>query len=272
MRLFLLLMLSMSSTAHSDFWPAKTPGHIETCRDAIARGLPVSDQPPLPRVFGLLSWNLHKGLDQGWENDLQWLIESTHLLFLQEAQPGARLTPLMEALPFQYFAPGFSLAGKTTGVMSASTSPSPLHCGLSNVEPWIGTPKATSVTLHAVGRQGTALLAINLHGINLSIGTRVFNQQMLALEQLIEIHNGPVILGGDINAWSHKRLAILDTVGVRHGLRRIGFQPDLRTRIVGLAMDYIYVRGLDTVLAESLPVTSSDHNPLLLKLALPAAD
>lgn len=272
MRLLLLLMLSISSTAYSDFWHEEASGDIETCRDAITRGLPSSGQPSLPRVFGLLSWNLHKGLDRGWEKDLQWLTESTHLLFLQEAQPGARLTPLMDALPHQYFAPGFSFAGRTTGVMSASTSPSPLHCSLRHIEPWIGTPKAASVTLHAIGRQRTPLLALNLHGINLSVGTRVFRQQMQALEPLMEAHNGPVILGGDINAWSHKRLSILDRLAARHGLRRIGFQPDLRSRIVGLAMDYIYVRGLDTVLAESLPVTSSDHNPLLLKLALPAAD
>ncbi|TCO77288.1 endonuclease/exonuclease/phosphatase family protein [Chromatocurvus halotolerans] len=274
MRLFLLLMLSMTTSlaAYSDAWPGSTSADIETCRGAITRSAHSTSAPFLPRVFGLLSWNLHKGLDQGWERDLQWLGDSAHLMFLQEARPGARLDPLLKGLPYQYFAPGFSLAGSATGVMSASTAPSSLHCSLRSVEPWIGTPKATSVTLYAVGSQRRPLLAINLHGINLTIGTQVFRQQMQALDPLLIAHDGPVILGGDINAWSQSRLAALDALAARHGLHRVGFQPDLRSRIVGLAMDYIYLRGLDTVLAESLPVTSSDHNPLLLKLALPASD
>lgn len=274
MRLFLLLMLSMTTSlaADSDAWPGSTSADIETCRVAISRSAHSASAPFLPRVFGLLSWNLHKGLDQGWERDLQWLGDSAHLMFLQEAKPGARLDPLLKRLPYQYFAPGFSLAGSATGVMSASTAPSSLHCSLRSVEPWMGTPKATSVTLYAVGSQRRPLLAINLHGINLTIGTQVFRQQMQALHPLLMAHDGPVILGGDINAWSQSRLKALDALAARHGLHRVGFQPDLRSRIVGLAMDYIYLRGLDTVLAESLPVTSSDHNPLLLKLALPASD
>lgn len=274
MRLFLLLMLSMTASlaAHSTGWPDRAATDIEACRGAIARGAHSASPVSLPRVFGLLSWNLHKGLDQGWERDLQWLGDSAHLMFLQEAKPGARLDPLLKRLPYQYFAPGFSIAGSATGVMSASTAPSTLHCSLRSVEPWMGTPKATSVTLYAVGSERLPLLAINLHGINLTIGTRVFRQQMQALDPLLIAHDGPVILGGDVNAWSQSRLAALEALAARHGLRRVAFQPDLRSRIVGLAMDYIYLRGLDTVLAESLPVTSSDHNPLLLKLALPAAD
>jgi len=272
--LLLLLILSMapSLAVHSAGWPDAATGDIETCRGAIVRGAHSASPSFLPRVFGLLSWNLHKGLDEGWERDLQWLGDSAHLMFLQEATPGARLDPLLKGLPYQYFAPGFSLAGRASGVMSASTAPSTLHCNLRSVEPWMGTPKATSVTLYAVGSERRPLLAINLHGINLAIGTRVFREQMQALEPLLVAHEGPVILGGDVNAWSQRRLATLDALAARHGLQRVGFQPDLRSRIVGLAMDYIYLRGLDTVLAESLPVTSSDHNPLLLKLALPIAD
>lgn len=273
MHLFLLLILSlaMSAAAQPDIWTGNTFRDIERCRQAISRGISSPSQPALPRVFGLLSWNLHKGLDAGWEEDLQWLGDSAHLIFLQEARPGARLAPLLKALPYQYFAPGFSLVDRPTGILSASTSPSAFHCKLRSVEPWLGTAKATGVTLYAVGRQRSPLLAINLHGVNLSIGTRVFRDQMQILDPLLQAHSGPVILGGDVNAWSRARLAILESLAERHGLQRVTFQPDLRSRIVGLAMDYIYLRGLDTVLAEVLPVTSSDHNPLLLKLALPAA-
>ncbi|MEQ8515419.1 MAG: endonuclease/exonuclease/phosphatase family protein, partial [Chromatocurvus sp.] len=200
------------------------------------------------------------------------LRDSAHLIFLQEARPGARLDGLLKTRPYQHFVPGFSLAGRPTGVMTASTTESAVHCSLRSREPWLGTPKGTAVTLYALGEPRTSLLAINLHGINLSVGTRVFREQMQALDPLIEAHTGPVVLGGDINAWSQDRLIAVDALAERHDLQRVSFQPDLRSRIVGLAMDYIYLRGLDTVLAEALPVTSSDHNPLLLKLALPTAD
>lgn len=266
----LALLLAMPAAAFPNLRWNAVPADADACREAIARGV-VSSQTSLPGVFGILSWNIRKGLDRGWEKDLESLGDSAHLLFLQEARPGQRLDPLLTELPHQHFVPGFSLAGRPTGVLTASASASALHCSLRSTEPWLGTAKATGVTLYAVGEQRRPLLAINLHGINLSISTRVFRSQMQALDPLLDAHAGPVVLGGDINAWSRPRLAALDALAARHGLRRVGFQPDLRTRIVGLAMDYIYLRGLDIVLAEALPVTSSDHNPLLLKLALPVA-
>ena len=270
-----MLLLATSALAlpdtGADTGADKSWHSVDTCRAAITRGTKRS-QASLPAVFGLLSWNIRKGLDSGWQADLQGLSESANLIFLQEARPGPRLQRILKAHPHQQFVPGFSLAGKPTGVMTASTERSAMYCSLLNREPWLGTPKGTSVTLYAVGKQRAALLAINLHGINLSIGTRVFRKQIQALDPLLAAHTGPVVVGGDINAWSRHRLAAMDALATRHGLQRVGFQPDLRSRIVGLAMDYIYLRGLDIVIAEALPVTSSDHNPLLLKLALPAAD
>ena len=275
LKLLVMLLLATSALAlpgtGGDTGADKSWLSVETCRAALARGTNRS-HTSLPAVFGLLSWNIRKGLDSGWQADLQRLSSSVQLLFLQEARPGPRLQRVLKAYPHQQFVPGFSLAGKPTGVLTASSVQSAMHCGLHSREPWLGTPKATSVTLYAVGTQRAPLLAINLHGINLSIGTQVFREQIQALDPLLAAHTGAVVLGGDINAWSEQRLATVDALATRHGLQRVGFQPDLRSRIVGLAMDYIYLRGLDIVIAEALPVTSSDHNPLLLKLALPAAD
>jgi len=267
----LTLQLALALPVHPASPADENHTAIDVCRDAIARGR-VSSQGSLPAVFGLLSWNIRKGLDRGWKADFQSLHDSAHLIFLQEAHAGEHLDQLLIARPFQHFVPGFSLIGRPTGVMTASAAPSAVHCSLRSREPWLGTPKGTAITLYALGEQRVALLAINLHGINLSVGTRVFGEQMRVLDPMLAAHRGPVVLGGDINAWSRSRLAEVDALADRHGLRRVAFQPDLRSRIVGLAMDYVYLRGLDIVLAEALPVTSSDHNPLLLKLALPAPD
>ncbi|MFN2288418.1 MAG: endonuclease/exonuclease/phosphatase family protein [Chromatocurvus sp.] len=266
-----MLLLATSEVAPADIGTDKSWHTVDTCRAAVTRGANRS-HASLPAVFGLLSWNIRKGFHNGWQADLQRFGNSAHLVFLQEARPGVRLQRMLKTHPHQHFVSGFGFAGQPTGVMTASAVGSAMYCSLHSREPWLGTPKGTSVTLYAVGTQRAPLLAINLHGINLSIGTRVFRKQIQALDPLLAAHTGPVVVGGDINAWSEHRLATVNALATRHGLQRVSFRPDLRTRIVGLAMDYIYLRGLDIVIAEALPVTSSDHNPLLLKLALSAAD
>lgn len=269
--MLMALLPAISAVAFPDTRPDKNWNSVDTCLAAVGLGANRS-QTSLPAVFGLLSWNIRKGLDSGWEADLQRLSNSAHLVFLQEARPGAPLREVLKSHPYQHFVPGFRFAGQPTGVVTASAMQSAMFCSLRSREPWLGTPKGTSITLYALGEQREALLAINLHGINLSIGTRVFREQIQALEPLLAAHTGPIVVGGDLNAWSGQRLAAVNSLAARHGLQHVSFQPDLRSRIVGLAMDYIYLRGLDIIIAEALPVTSSDHNPLLLKLALPAAD
>ena len=54
-----------------------------------------------------------------------------------------------------------------------------------------------------------------------------------------------------------------------HDLSPVTFMPDLRTTVFGNALDHILVRGLQTASAVAIPVDSSDHNPLLVRLRLP---
>jgi endonuclease/exonuclease/phosphatase (EEP) superfamily protein YafD len=53
-----------------------------------------------------------------------------------------------------------------------------------------------------------------------------------------------------------------------HGLGAVSFEPDLRTTAFGRALDHIYVRGLEATFAQVIPVSSSDHNPLRVRLAV----
>ena len=53
-----------------------------------------------------------------------------------------------------------------------------------------------------------------------------------------------------------------------HGLLAVEFAPDLRTTAFGRALDHIYVRGLSPAEARVVPVSSSDHNPLLVRLQI----
>ena len=54
----------------------------------------------------------------------------------------------------------------------------------------------------------------------------------------------------------------------RHDLLPVSFEPDLRSRPLGRALDHIYIRGMRAERAEVIPVDSSDHNPLRVRLAL----
>lgn len=203
-------------------------------------------------------------LDPAALRDLRQL--AGDITFLQEARPPAELASAFPGDAHVAFTPGFRLLGETTGVATVSLTRPGVSCRLSHREPWLGTPKAIAVTRHAVAN-GTQLLAVNIHGVNISVGTRVFAEQLAALEPVLAAHNGPVVLGGDVNAWSHPRQRLLHALADRHGLKAIAFVPDLRTRFTDLPMDYLYQRGLRVLEARALPVSTSDHNPLRLRLS-----
>ena len=80
--------------------------------------------------------------------------------------------------------------------------------------------------------------------------------------------DGPVIFAGDFNTWSASRQAAVDDFMSEHGLGSIAFEPDLRSRAFGRALDHIYVRGMQAEFAQVIPVTTSDHNPLRVRLAI----
>jgi endonuclease/exonuclease/phosphatase (EEP) superfamily protein YafD len=230
--------------------------------------MPVVEGDALSAELDILSWNIQKASNDGWAEDLAEIAGGIHLAFIQEASlqaqiPAAIPTPLVQA-----FAAGYTTSGQSTGVMTLSASNPSLHCNLTAWEPLLGTPKATSVTEYPLENRDERLLAINLHAVNFTLGLENFRQQFSALADLLQRHHGPVILAGDLNTWSDKRQALVDRFMQDHGLGAVSFEPDLRTTAFGRALDHIYVRGLEATFAQVIPVSSSDHNPLRVRLAV----
>ncbi|HEY3533273.1 MAG TPA: EEP domain-containing protein, partial [Casimicrobiaceae bacterium] len=62
----------------------------------------------------------------------------------------------------------------------------------------------------------------------------------------------------------------LREVARRLGLTEVSMPTDRRTRFFGHQVDRIYVRGLVATSASAVPVTSSDHNPVLATLRVAA--
>ena len=143
-----------------------------------------------------------------------------------------------------------------------------LHCQFAAMEPWLGTPKAAVATEYGLEGRDERLLAINLHAVNFSFGVGSLEAQLTELTALLAAHRGPAIVAGDLNTWSDARQRLVDTLLGEHGLQPVAFAPDLRSRPFGRALDHVYLRGLRAEAAEVVPVDSSDHNPLRVRLAL----
>ena len=101
-----------------------------------------------------------------------------------------------------------------------------------------------------------------------AFGLEDFRRQFADLADLMGQHQGPIILAGDLNTWSDSRQAVVDELMSWHGLEPVSFEPDLRTRVFGRVLDHIYIRGLRALSAEVIPVGTSDHNPLRVRLGM----
>ena len=229
---------------------------------------PIGMGEPLQGDLDVLSWNIQKASNAGWAEDLAEIAGGVQLAFIQEASLQAQIPQAINTPLVQAFAAGYTTSDQETGVMTLSTSNPSLHCNLTSWEPWLGTPKATSITEYPLQDREDRLLTINLHAVNFSLGLENFQQQFSALTDLLSQHNGPVILAGDLNTWSGKRQSLVDRFMQQHGLGPVAFEPDLRTTTFGRALDHIYVRGMRATFARVIPVSSSDHNPLRVRLSL----
>lgn len=247
--------------------PAAASLEAERCAAALGNELE-SQGTQLQDSFKVLSWNIQKASNAGWREDLARFGGDIHLAFIQEASVQAPIAQTIPLPVYQAFAAGYTTTGQETGVLTLSTGSPSLHCNLTAREPWLGTPKATNITEYPIRQRPERLLAINMHAVNFAMGLEDFRLQIHALSTVLARHPGPVIIAGDLNTWSEGRQTLVDDFMQTHGLRPVEFTPDLRTTAFGYALDHIYVRGLRAESAEVIPVASSDHNPLLVRLQI----
>jgi endonuclease/exonuclease/phosphatase (EEP) superfamily protein YafD len=216
----------------------------------------------------ILSWNIQKANNPGWAEDLASFSQDIDLAFIQEASVQAQIPQAIPMDLYSNFAAGYTTASQATGVLTLSTGNPSVHCQLTAQEPWLGTPKATSITAYPLQDREDRLLAINLHAINFDLGLKSFQSQFEVLREVLANHQGPIILAGDLNTWSDERQSLVDDFLLEYGLGSVTFEPDLRTRAFGRALDHIYTRGLRANDAKVIPVSSSDHNALRVKLGV----
>ncbi len=223
---------------------------------------------PLPGPdLRVLSWNLHKNGDPGWDVDLARFAAVSDLLLIQEAAltPGLKRA-LLDAGYDWLLASSFTLHDHETGVMSAARVRPASACVQRLFEPLLRLPKSAVITRYEMQGVPHTLAVANVHSINFTLGLAAYRAQLEAIAHELADHRGPVIVAGDLNTWSATRLAIVLDVMQRMGLVSVLPPVDTRSQFLGHRVDYIFVRGLEVVDAVAPEVASSDHNPVLATL------
>lgn len=277
--LFLLLVLSACVSIPSKHLTVSQRGDFNAVKDAndcdIDQHKNMRQSDPAQKTeldssdFRILNWNVYKGFKEGWQDEFKNLILSYDILTIQEARLTDDMQKLLKKSHYNWdISIAFKYNGKETGVLTASRIIPNFTCTFRIKEPLVNVPKTTMVTLYPLSNTNKTLMVVNIHSINLTLGTGSYKKQLQKVENIVSLHDGPLIIAGDVNTWSSKRMAILKGFSIRMGLKAVAFNKQDRTRIFGRATDHIYYRELTVTDAAVIKVTSSDHNPMLVSFRI----
>jgi len=262
-----LLAYWVSFTQAGEAWPlVVTADQSDQCAQALSKGRQQERSEGLATSFSMLNWNVEKAQHPDLVTAFAAYAERSDLIFLQEAVPLKKTETVIAQSLYEAFVRGYVQDEIDTGVLTLARTPHLVHCHLLAMEPWLRTPKATSVTLYPLAGSDASLLTVNLHAVNFSFGVKEYRAQLEAAAELMRAHEGPVIFGGDLNTWSDRRQATLEALTDELKLTAVTFSPDHRTSSFGLPLDHLYVRGLTWLSSETVQVETSDHNPLIVTL------
>lgn len=248
--------------------PTAESREVESCRVLFDAAPAVSAAGLNADEIRLVSWNMQKKSIPNWRADYSRLTEGRDLILIQEASLRVDTVGDLPAAPHWSFAPGYRTGDSITGVLTLSSSQPLARCSFVNVEPLLRTPKATSITQFALEGRDETLLVVNVHAVNFSLGLGAYKRQFAQIANVLEGHQGPIILSGDLNTWRAGRTRTIEAMAEELELTAIEFSEDNRTRFLGSPLDHIYVRGLSATSSDSSVVTSSDHNPLTVTLGM----
>lgn len=219
-------------------------------------------------LLKVMVWNIFKQQRTNWLSVLNSIRQETPLVLLQEAQT----TPEMIKFATSHYlavdqVPAIIFTQHPSGVMTLSTGYPVYCCPLSEREPLLRLAKSALITIYPIYCK-QYLMVINIHAINFSLGLDVYSKQLGPIGDHILQHHGPVIMAGDFNTWSKKRILALYRFTDNMMLKEVVFTKDLRKRVFGRPLDFIFYRNMHVTEASVLVTKASDHNPLLVTFDL----
>jgi endonuclease/exonuclease/phosphatase (EEP) superfamily protein YafD len=222
-----------------------------------------------PENISVLNWNIHKNKADNWSTDFKLLADQQDIVIIQEAYLNSTLLDALDQQNMRWSLNAAYYRDKiATGVLTASSVKPYYSCGFLVNEPIIRVPKSALINYFRMQGVEQSLLVINVHGINFTLGTRAYKKQIGILKKIARLHDGPMLIAGDFNSWSDSRKAIINEVLEDLSLNSSRLESSNQTRIFGRVVDRVFYRGLEPVFQESIPVTSSDHNPTLMRFRL----
>jgi endonuclease/exonuclease/phosphatase (EEP) superfamily protein YafD len=226
-----------------------------------------------PEKISFLNWNIYKGNGEAWQHDLKHFAGKHHVLAIQEAKMNRELHTLLESFNVHWsMNTAFFINGHAAGVMTFSTTPVLESSGFRTSEPVIRIPKSTLISYYAIEDCDQKLLVANIHGINFTLGMNAYRTQLQQLYDVIAHHEGPMIVAGDFNSWSHRRMREVQKLVKRLNLADIEYEVNNTKHVFGRAIDHVFYRGLDMISNRVWQVTSSDHNPISVDFRLATAE
>ncbi|WP_087019491.1 endonuclease/exonuclease/phosphatase family protein [Thaumasiovibrio subtropicus] len=219
-------------------------------------------------VLRLSVWNIYKGALPGWQEELDSLTAKSDLVLLQEASLHEDFRHYLDSKQWQVaMANAFSLFDQSAGVLNLSRVEALQSCAYLTTEPWLRLPKSALYAEFPLST-GEVLAVVNLHGINFTLGTEIYAEQLARLAQALSEHEGPIIVAGDFNTWRKGRQKIVEAFAEKLGMQHAQFGDDYRTRVLGRPLDHLFYRGLTLENAEAPETDASDHNPLWAQFRL----
>jgi endonuclease/exonuclease/phosphatase (EEP) superfamily protein YafD len=225
-----------------------------------------------PRAIRLLTWNIHKQDDAGWDRDLASFVAANDVVLLQDAVLMPSLREVIEQAGMRWvMASSFLYEDHDIGVVTGSRKTPLASCTQRVVEPLIRIPKSAVISWFRLSGESATLAIVNVHAINFALDLRGYRAQLEALGEALDDHPGPIVFAGDLNTWTEARNDVMRGVAARLGLTEVSFKEDRRSVFMGKQLDHVYVRGLELVEAAATPVKSSDHNPVHVTFRLARA-
>jgi endonuclease/exonuclease/phosphatase (EEP) superfamily protein YafD len=222
-----------------------------------------------PRAIRVLTWNIHKQEDPGWRNDLADFARASDVVLLQEATLNDALQETLDAARLSWvMASSFLFGDLDVGVLTAARAAPVASCTERVVEPLLRIPKSTLVSWFALDGATETLAVVNVHAINFSMTLGAYRAQFVALTEALRAHDGPIVFAGDLNTWNDARRDAVAETAAALRLVEVPLPDDRRALFLGRQVDHVLIRGLEVVEATAIPVTSSDHNPVLATLRL----
>ncbi|KMQ52773.1 hypothetical protein CHISP_0542 [Chitinispirillum alkaliphilum] len=233
--------------------------------------------------FSILNWNINKQKCCSFLGDMRNLIEiyNPDFVILQEAMLTESLKRAIEEqfLMSWISSPNIyaSRHNAHCGVLTAARYPSETERGYITqaTEPILKTPKSVLFSTYNLNLHALTLLIVNIHAINYKLGIEDYLKQLHETFLYVRSHKGPVILAGDFNTWSKRRINSLLSMARDAQMHRVYFDGKRFARfpVMNKELDHIFYTGRYLTVLPGSPlrlntVCSSDHFPLVVQFTL----